>query len=133
MKSKPLKSAAKFANAEKAQQAKKEPQPSAAKAKMVKTNWQNTEGNNVYEDANGIRFVDNGGGFLVGESVGINMRKQSKILMTHQLALMNITVEEVEARQPKQPPKERLLIKIDDELDAALDDLANVFKEQGKH
>ncbi|WP_297920698.1 strawberry notch C-terminal domain-containing protein, partial [uncultured Agitococcus sp.] len=130
-----------LAPAEKAQQVKKEPQKSAAKTegKPAKSEngkkliGKNTEGNNVYEDANGIRFVDNGGAFLVGESVGINIGNKQNPYDTSARTDEHRTVEEVEARQPKQPTKkERLLIKIDDELDAALDDFAAIFKEQGK-
>jgi hypothetical protein len=91
----------------------------------------NTEGNNVYEDANGIRFVDNGTGFLVGESVDINLGNKEKPYDTSARTDEHRTVEEVNARV-KPSKTDSLIIKIDDELDSALDDLANIFKGIGK-
>lgn len=91
------------------------------------------EGNDLYEDGRGVRFTDNGRGVQVGEDVAITMQNGKTVYDVSGRTDEHRTVEEVAARQPKQPTKkESLLIKIDDELDAALDDLANVFKEQGK-
>ena len=102
------------------------------------------EGKDLYEDGRGVRFTDNGRGVQVGEDVAITMQNGKTVYDVSGRTDEHRTIEEVAARQPNPQPKEEkavptkepskkesLLIKIDDELDAALDDLAAIFKDQG--
>ena len=128
--------------ADKAQPQQSTSEPVAAEQESTKTEekpaksengkkliGKNTEGNNVYEDANGIRFVDNGGGFLVGESVGINIGNKQNPYDTSARTDEHRTAEEVAARQPKRP-------KIGDEgytSDMANEDLAELYLQQERN
>ncbi len=91
------------------------------------------EGKDLYEDGRGVRFTDNGRGVQVGEDVSFVQRNEELTFDTSNRTDEHRTVEEVAARQPKQPTKkESRLIEIDDEIDAAAKKLADVFKNMGK-